>query len=288
MKRLVAALLTFTLLTLLPPAGQAQPNSNSAKLRVEESRAANGDQRIALWLMPRQVLDATVTITGVLDNMQSTPALPCTFDITEQRYPSAKTICLVTCQQSSDDAACHYDWKYYWRIGARGGRADGAVYALPFQKGTSHVLVQGYGGTISHFAGTAKEFAVDFAMPIGTTVRAARGGQVIAVKADSNSGGMDPAQFKYAANYVMIRHSDGTYGSYEHLKQNGVLVRLGQMVSTGDAIGLSGNTGMSTGPHLHFEVFIPIDSKNEKTVPVRFQTSTGVQDRLLQGATYTN
>ncbi|MFA7337183.1 MAG: M23 family metallopeptidase [Candidatus Obscuribacterales bacterium] len=288
MKNLLAPLLIATLIYLLPPAGQAQPNSNSAKLRIEESKATNGEQRIALWLMPRQVLDATVTITGNLDNMQSTPALPCTFDITEQRYPSAKAINLVTCQQSSDDAACHYDWKYYWRIGARGGRADSSIYSLPFQKGTSHILAQGYGGTISHFAGTDKEFAVDFVMPIGTTVRAARAGQVIAVKADSNIGGMDPAQFKYAANYVMIRHSDGTYGSYEHLKQNGALVRLGQTVGAGDAIALSGNTGMSTGPHLHFEVFIPVDCKNAKTVPVRFKTATGVQDRLLQGSTYTN
>jgi murein DD-endopeptidase MepM/ murein hydrolase activator NlpD len=288
MKNPTSLLVLFTILTILPCLAQAQNNPASAKLRIEESKAANGEQRIALWLMPRQVLDATVTITGVLENMHSSPSLPCTFDITEQRYPSAKTINLVTCQRTSADAGCHYDWKYTWQFGARGGRPDNTVYSLPFQKGTSHVIAQGYGGTVSHYAGTDKAYAIDFSMPEGTTVRAARGGQVIASKADSNSGGMDLAQFKYAANYVMVRHSDGTYGSYEHLKHNGVLVRLGQMVSAGDAIGLSGNTGVSTGPHLHFEVFVPVDGSRAKTLPVRFQTATGVQERLLQGSIYTN
>lgn len=285
MKKHLAPLLLLTLLFLLPAAAQEQPAQTTSKLRIEESK---DDSRFALWLMPRQVLDATVTITGVHNNMQSTPTLPCTFDITERKYPSAKTITLVNGQQYASGTPFKYEWKYTWRIGARGGRTDGTVYVLPFQKGTSHVVAQGYGGSESHFAGTDKEFAIDFKMPVGTTVRAARAGQVIATKADSNIGGMDPAQFKYAANYIMIRHSDGTYGSYQHLQQNGVLVRLGQMVSAGDAIGLSGNTGMSTGPHLHFEVFVPIDSKNAKTIPVRFQTSTGIQDRLQQGCTYTN
>jgi murein DD-endopeptidase MepM/ murein hydrolase activator NlpD len=285
MKKHLAPLLLLMLLNLLPAAAQEQPVQTISKLRIEESK---DDTRFALWLMPRQVLDATVTITGVLDNMQSTPTLPCTFDITERKYPSAKTITLVSGQQYASGTPFNYEWKYTWRIGARGGRADGTVYALPFQKGMSHVVAQGYGGSESHFAGTDKEFAIDFRMPIGTSVRAARAGQVIATKADSNVGGMDPAQFKYAANYIMIRHSDGTYGSYQHLQQNGVLVRLGQMVSAGDAIGLSGNTGMSTGPHLHFEVFVPIDSKNAKTIPVRFQTTTGIQERLQQGCTYTN
>ncbi|MBP9089451.1 M23 family metallopeptidase [bacterium] len=285
MRKLVAPLLTLTLLYLLPPSGQAQHNFGNNNLRVAESKDG---QRFALWLMPRQVLDATVTITGNLDNMQSTPALPCTFDISEQKFPATKATALVYGQPRSTSAPYHYDWKYNWRIGVRGGRADGTVYALPFQKGTSHVVAQSYGGTFSHFAGTEKEFAVDFRMPIGTTVRAARAGQVIAIKIDSNSGGMDQKQFEYAGNYVMIRHSDGTYASYLHLKQNGSLVRLGQMVSAGDAIALSGNTGMSQGPHLHFEVFIPIDGKSIKTIPVRFQTATGVLDRLVKGTTYTN
>lgn len=275
----------LTLLNLLPAAAQEQPGQTISKLRIEESK---DDSRFALWLMPRQVLDATVTITGNLENMRSSPSFPCTFDITEKKYPSAKTLTLVTGQQYISGTAFHYDWKYTWRIGARGGRADGTVYVLPFQKGTSHVVAQGYGGSESHFAGTDKEFAIDFKMPVGTTIRAARAGQVIATKADSNVGGKDPEQFRHAANYIMIRHSDGTYGSYQHLQQNGVLVRLGQMVKAGDVIGLSGNTGMSTGPHLHFEVFVPVDSKNAKTIPVRFQTSTGIQERLQQGGTYTN
>ncbi len=285
MTKYLAALILLTLLTVQLPAGHAQHNFGNDNLRLKESKDG---PRFAIWLMPRQVLDATVTIAANLDNMQSTPALPCTFDITEQKYPATKAIALVYGQPRSTSAPYHYDWKYNWRIGVRGGRADGTVYALPFQKGTSHVVAQSYGGTFSHFAGTEKEFAVDFKMPIGTSVRAARAGQVVAIKIDSNSGGADQKQFEYAGNYVMIRHSDGTYASYLHLKQNGSLVRLGQAVSAGDAIALSGNTGMSQGPHLHFEVFIPVDGKSIKTIPVRFQTATGVLERLVKGSTYTN
>lgn len=285
MTKYLAAAILLTLLTVQLPAGHAQLNFGNDNLLLKESKDG---QRFAIWLMPRQVLDATVTITANLDNMQSTPALPCTFDITEQKYPATKAIALVYAQPRSTSAPYHYDWKYNWRIGVRGGRADGTVYALPFQKGTSHVVAQSYGGTFSHFAGTEKEFAVDFKMPIGTTVRAARAGQVVAIKIDSNSGGADQKQFEYAGNYVMIRHSDGTYASYLHLRQNGSLVRLGQTVSAGDAIALSGNTGMSQGPHLHFEVFIPVDGKSIKTIPVRFQTATGVLERLVKGSTYTN
>ena len=288
MKKLAAILPILAVFSVLLCSGPAQAGNKEASISITETKGENGEYKFTLWLMPRQVLDATVTITGVLDNMQSSPTLPCTFDITERKYPCSKPVALVTGQQASPTEGCNYKWNYTWRYGARGGRPDGTVYALPFQKGTSHILVQGYGGTISHLAGTDKEFALDFGMPEGTTVRAARAGQVIAIKDDSNRGGMDLAQFKYAANYVMIRHSDGTYAAYDHLKMNGALVRTGQMVSAGDAIALSGNTGMSSGPHLHFEVFVPLDSTRAKTYPVRFQTATGVQDRLIQGVTYTN
>lgn len=83
----------------------------------------------------------------------------------------------------------------------------------------------------------------DVGVPIGTTVRASRGGQVITAGWVGGYG-----------NCVIIDHGDGVCTRYGHLSQ--VLVSVGQYVDQGDQIALSGNTGRSTGPHLHFEIRI--------------------------------
>ncbi|MCX4866325.1 M23 family metallopeptidase [Streptomyces sp. NBC_00257] len=91
-----------------------------------------------------------------------------------------------------------------------------------------------------------KHSGQDFAVPIGTKVEAAHGGTV--VKAGPNGGGDGPAY----GNAVVIKHADGTYSQYAHLSK--IEVRIGEAVKTGEKIALSGNTGNSSGPHLHFEI----------------------------------
>jgi len=86
--------------------------------------------------------------------------------------------------------------------------------------------------------------AVDFGGAIGTTVRAAGTGEVIVSKSSGWNGGY--------GNYIVIRHSNGSQTLYAHLSSNAVGV--GAIVAAGDTIGAIGNTGRSTGPHLHFEV----------------------------------
>ncbi|MGW3571536.1 M23 family metallopeptidase [Streptomyces sp. NPDC000941] len=86
----------------------------------------------------------------------------------------------------------------------------------------------------------------DFVVPSGTSVRAAHGGVV--VKAGGNGAGDGPAY----GNAIVIKHADNTYSQYAHLSL--VKVSVGQAVTTGQEIGLSGSTGNSTGPHLHFEI----------------------------------
>ncbi|MCB5911469.1 M23 family metallopeptidase [Streptomyces pinistramenti] len=86
----------------------------------------------------------------------------------------------------------------------------------------------------------------DFVVPTGTPVKAVHHGTV--VKAGPNGGGDGPAY----GNAIVIKHDNGTYTQYAHLSQ--IQVQVGQQVSTGKQIGLSGSTGNSTGPHLHFEV----------------------------------
>ncbi|WP_458245017.1 M23 family metallopeptidase [Streptomyces sp. MAI_2237] len=86
----------------------------------------------------------------------------------------------------------------------------------------------------------------DFAVNSGTDVVAAHGGTV--VKAGSNGAGDGPAY----GNAIVIRHGNGTYSQYAHLSR--IDVRVGQVVRTGQHIARSGNTGNSSGPHLHFEI----------------------------------
>ncbi|WP_369186143.1 M23 family metallopeptidase [Streptomyces sp. R08] len=86
----------------------------------------------------------------------------------------------------------------------------------------------------------------DFAVPSGTNVVAAHGGTV--VKAGGNGAGDGPAY----GNAIVIKHGNGTYSQYAHLSR--IDVRVGQVVKTGQHIARSGNTGNSTGPHLHFEI----------------------------------
>ncbi len=149
---------------------------------------------------------------------------------------------------------------------------DTAVYWLPFQHGTKRRIGQGYRGGFSHFE-PGKEFAVDFEMPVGTPVMAARAGIVVDTKEDSDQGGGSKS-YEKQGNYIIILHSDGSVAQYVHLKKDGITVKIGARVKAGDQIGLSGKTGHTTGPHLHFQVGLPTSSGEVKTLATRFYGHT--------------
>ena len=154
-------------------------------------------------------------------------------------------------------------------------------YTLPFEPGTSFVVGQGYYGPFSH---TGKK-AVDFDMPEGTTVCAAREGTIIKVKEDSDRG-CKSESCKKLANLVTILHDDGTMADYVHLQLNGSAVEEGDEVKAGQVIGYSGSTGWASGPHLHFEVYEPRIGGRE-TVSTKFNTKEGTKSELEQGEYYT-
>ena len=139
------------------------------------------------------------------------------------------------------------------------------LYSFPFPTGSKYKLAQGYNGKYTH----RNHCALDLCMNTGTKVCAARGGEVVQIKANSKLGGKD-IKFRNQANFIIIMHDDGSIAKYVHLKYNGVKVKLGQKVVQGEFIGLSGNTGMTSGPHLHFEVFAPERGKRMKSIPVKF------------------
>ena len=124
-----------------------------------------------------------------------------------------------------------------------------SAYILPYERGVASLVWR----TTSHYAkgnGGVGVYAIDFELPIGTPLVAVRGGTIVAVRdtfVDGNDRDLEE-------NYVMVRHADSTVARYIHLTKGGALVRPGDVVRQGQRIALSGNTGQTGGPHLHFDV----------------------------------
>ncbi len=150
-------------------------------------------------------------------------------------------------------------------------QVDNYIYNLPFAKGSSYKVVQGYGGLFSH----KNRAAIDFGMPVGTPIHAAREGIVYSYKENSNSGGPF-AKHEKLANYLIIKHNDGSFGCYWHLKQNGVVAKKG-FVQKGELIALSGATGLVVLPHLHFTVKKVLNYEMNSFIKTKFNTIDGIK-----------
>jgi murein DD-endopeptidase MepM/ murein hydrolase activator NlpD len=112
-------------------------------------------------------------------------------------------------------------------------------------------------------------------MKKGTKILAARDGVVTRVKEDGNKGGWN-RKHRSDGNNVIITHPDNSRAGYWHLKKDGVLVNVGDTVKKGQVIALSGNTGYTAFPHLHFIVWTSRGG-NWQQVPTRFETSKGIK-----------
>jgi murein DD-endopeptidase MepM/ murein hydrolase activator NlpD len=146
------------------------------------------------------------------------------------------------------------------------------VYTLPFEKNKTHLLIQGYFSKYTH----KNRAALDFKMKRGTTICAARGGVVVRVKEDGRKGGLNK-KYRPDGNVIVIQHADGSRAGYWHLQFNSAIVNVGDTVAQGQAIGLSGKTGYTLFPHLHFIVW-RFDGNNQwLQVGTRFQTSKGIR-----------
>lgn len=121
------------------------------------------------------------------------------------------------------------------RVASSGGGSSaasgGSMFAHPVPGAIKTQGIHGYN-------------AVDFAAGVGTPIRAAAAGEVIVSRSSGWNGGY--------GQYIVVRHSNGVQTLYSHLSRNDVGV--GAYVAQGQVIGAMGNTGRSTGPHLHFEV----------------------------------
>jgi len=247
-------------------------------LEIIEEDLPTGDVKI--YAVFKGYCPITLTIDfPELNNFKPTEELP--FQAIVQ--PGGKKQELVFLQRIKKTSTASYGFSYGFTIGdGMNAKHDNEhVYQLPFPKGSKYLMGQGNNGRFSHHGLNA----VDFNMPVGSKVAAARAGTVVDYRETSSAGCKSP-DCQDAANYILIYHEDGSFGHYGHLQKNGVLVELGQQVKAGDIIGKSGNTGWSSGPHLHFEVYVPSGNK-QITIPVNFLLN-GKKGQLKEGEFYTS
>jgi len=175
-----------------------------------------------------------------------------------------------------------HSWRYYFKYTYHPGRPDtaqpatDALYQLPFPTGRRYKVSQGQKASSTHKKREA--YAVDWNLRTGDPVHAARDGRVV------GAGGWSKSKKRGRGNFIWVRHTDGTYAWYLHLMKDGVVVRRGQQIKTGQLIGYAGNTGKSSGPHLHFQVSVPTSGRYAfRTIPFRLQTSKGVVTKIKSG-----
>ncbi|HNP62529.1 MAG TPA: M23 family metallopeptidase [Woeseiaceae bacterium] len=154
-------------------------------------------------------------------------------------------------------------------------------YQVPFSAAQSFPITQAYPDSITHKSLDSVR-AVDIAMPIGTDIFAARGGTVFDVASQNYRGGLDAIQRGERANVVRILHDDGTFSVYAHLNWNSIRVKPGDRVKAGQYIADSGNTGFSSGPHLHFAVLRNAGFRIE-SLPIAFRGPNNARRTPVSG-----
>lgn len=129
---------------------------------------------------------------------------------------------------------------------------------LPFLPGKSYSIIQAYNGSFSHTDAYSR-YAVDFALKEGDTVCSATGGYVVGIVKDYKDGGADKKWRDYANFITIYDAANNRFVQYAHLKQNGALVEIGDLIEPGQPIALAGRTGWTSIQHLHFNVLKAID-----------------------------
>jgi len=210
------------------------------------------------------------------ENIVSEPPLPARFLI--PAFGEKETVHI---RPARLDRKWSYRYQYRFVFGdPKAVHRQSATYLPPFEQGKTFVISQAFFGKYSHYL-PGSEYAVDIPMPEGTKILAARSGIVMDITNDFFTGGTDTS-YGERANMIRILHDDGTMAVYAHLKLESARFPLGTAVSRGEFIAESGNTGFSTGPHLHF-VIQRNRGMDLTSVPFEFEAENGSRVTPVQG-----
>lgn len=184
--------------------------------------------------------------------------------------PSRSATVLITLDLLDKSSEPSIDYRFEYLAGDPGAQhRPSEAYRVPFSIASDFPVSQAYPDNKTHVSPDSY-YAIDVAMPIGTDIFAARAGIVFDVASDNFKSGLNPERDGPLANVVRILHDDGTYAIYAHLNWNSIRVKPGDRVERGQYIADSGNTGFSSGPHLHFAVVRNAGLRIE-SVPIEFQ-----------------
>jgi hypothetical protein len=156
------------------------------------------------------------------------------------------------------------------RLGDLSKKIDNIELDLPFPKDKKYLIIQENNTNFTHNSDWSR-FALDFDLKTNDTICSATDGFVVGVVDKYKHSGKE-SKWKSFANYLTIYEpNSGVFTQYVHLVEKGSLVKIGDKVTRGQKIALSGNTGQSTVEHLHFSALVPVDSEEGlKSIPIEF------------------
>ncbi len=278
-----AAMIALVMVTLAtaPPAGAA---NTDAVFRVESVKTHDGLRLFAVNRGP-VAISANVDVSGT--NLVVEPST-----MLRVVVPAGGRTEFGSARPGRKGQAWRIQYRSRYLPGDANARHDDKVaYRLPFPDGSSAWVSQAPGGELTTHRAPGSRNAIDFVLPEGAFIVAARDGVVIEVE-EGHSIGARNHYYRDKANVVRVLHADGSIASYAHLAKNSVLVARGEWVREGMLLARVGNTGYSSGPHLHFEVTeIRLGRSGrfeQHAVPVQFRSgAAGPRFQVSQGSRVT-